>query len=130
MAEVKPDPVFRDFNEFVSERLRLPLNGKWYEIPKPGIADALLIQRAIEEDSEALEQLYQGTRFHQAILGSAYQEMLADNADADFVARCALTAMADLQYGRIAAFRCWEEGRDPKAMVDHMLGTLAIAQTP
>jgi hypothetical protein len=106
--------VFADYEDLERDLLKLPYKGKVYTVPEVGISDGIRFT-AIREDKEAAEAMTD-TEFYKTYLGSAYDEMLADNVPTPFVSRAALTAAIDWEKGRSAAEAFWATGGDPKAM--------------
>jgi hypothetical protein len=109
--------VFKDYSE-LADPLVLPINGKTYTIPAVGLADGIKLMAVFsgEEDAPTIPD----EEFNRILLGSAYEEMLADNVPGPAVVRAALTALADFQKGRATAEILWETGGDPKALTAWM----------
>ncbi|HEY2642314.1 MAG TPA: hypothetical protein VGI56_01055, partial [Galbitalea sp.] len=105
--------MLKDYKEFDHDLLKLPINGKVYTIPQLGAADAARIQLE-QDDPDSLKLT--AAELRACVLGSAYDEMLADNVPAPAIGRALLTAMADGLRGRQFAELMWETGADPKAI--------------
>lgn len=103
---------FKDYAEF-ADPLRLPINGKVYEIPPVGLADGIRLAEAITPGSKTAMPDEEFTRI---VLGKAYSMMLADNVPGPAVLRASLTALAEFERGRDAAEAMWETGGNPKAL--------------
>lgn len=120
----------KDFTEFAVGPLKLPINGRLYEIPPIDIATGLLLRKAvIDEDAKALEELA-GTddeAAYRRVLGPVYDEMKADQVPWDALDRAYLTAITDHQRGRLIAETVWEVGHDPKAIPALMSAAARIA---
>lgn len=107
--------AFKDFREF-AEPLRLPINGKTYDIPPvPARLGISLLGLAKGDDVPELASLT-GMDLWKALLGSAWDEMVADDAPMSAIARAGLTALADYQQGRAVAEAVWEGGISPERM--------------
>lgn len=123
--------AFKEFEE-VTTPLVLPIKGKLYTIPSIGVADGIKLAENI--DPKSAEKPMTNEEFRHITLGTAYAEMIADNAPALAVALAAQTALVDYQTGRAAAEIFWETGGDPKGMsrmVDEARAALtAAAMTP
>ncbi|MBO1739665.1 hypothetical protein [Leifsonia sp. TF02-11] len=123
--------AFKEFEEIV-EPLVLPIAGKKYTVPSIGIADG--IRLAANIDPKSTEQPLTNDEFRRITLGTALEEMIADNVPSLAVALAAQTALVDYQTGRAAAEIFWETGGDPKGMsrkVDEARAALtAAAMTP
>jgi hypothetical protein len=109
--------VFKDYSE-LADPLKLPINGKTYTVSAVGLADGIKLMAVFsgEEDAPTIPD----EEFNRILLGSAYEEMLADNVPGPAVVRAALTALADFQKGRATAEILWETGGDPKALTAWM----------
>lgn len=105
--------AFKNFEE-ITAPLVLPIGPKEYTIPSIGIADGIRLTDHLSPDSK--EPPMTNEQFRRLILGSAYDEMIADNAPSLAVALAAQTALVDHQTGRAAAEIFWETGGDPKGM--------------
>lgn len=120
----------KDFTEFATGPLRLPIGGKLYTIPPIDIATGLLLRKAVtDQDAKALEDLA-GTdeeAGYRRILGAAYEEMKTDGVPFDALDRAYLTAVTDHQRGRVIAEVVWEVGHDPKAIQGLMSAAGRIA---
>lgn len=105
--------AFKDYSE-LADPLKLPINGKVYTIDAVGLADGIKLTAALsgEEDAPTIPD----AEFNRILLGSAYEEMLADNVPGPAVVRASLTALADFQKGRATAEILWETGGNPKAL--------------
>ncbi len=116
----------RDFDELANP-LVLPIGGKRYTIPAVGVRTAALLRRVAANDEAALAELSDPEKWYRALLGSAYDEMLADDCPEPAVDRAALAAMADWQHGRIGAMEAWEAGNTPEALRVIVAATNRIA---
>lgn len=67
---------------------------------------------------QAAGRSIEGEEYYRMFLGEAYDDMIADGVDDQFVMRAAFTALADHQAGRAVAAIVWETGGDPKAVAD------------
>lgn len=103
---------FKDYQE-LAEPLALPINGKTYVIPAVGLADGIKLTEALDPESKTP---LPDDEFNRILLGTAYDEMLADNVPGPAVVRASLTALGDFQRGRATAEIMWETGGDPKAL--------------
>jgi hypothetical protein len=109
----------KDFTEFAVGPLRVPINGRLWELPPIDIATGLLLRRAVtDQDAAAIEELA-GTDDESAyrrVLGPVYDEMKAAGVPFAALDRAYLTAITDHQRGRLVAEMVWELGHDPKAI--------------
>lgn len=105
--------AFKSFEE-ITTPLVLPIAGKDYTIPSIGIADGNKLVENLAPDSK--EPPMTNEQFRRITLGTAYDEMIANNAPSLAVALAAQTALVDFQTGRTAAEVFWETGGDPKGM--------------
>jgi hypothetical protein len=108
--------AFRDYEAVAEPRLELPIKGKMYSIPPVGIADGLKLEGAFGEDAAPMSD----EEFRRAVLGSALDEMIADNIPKDAVNRAAMTALADHQQGRAVAEIMWETNAVPERLAAYM----------
>ena len=104
--------MFKDYQE-LADPLVLPINGKKYTISAVGLADGIKLTAALDPESKTP---LADDEFNRMLLGTAYNEMLADNVPGPAVIRASLTALADFQKGRETAEIMWETGGDPKAL--------------
>jgi hypothetical protein len=100
-----------EITEFL-EPLALTIRGKVYEIPPLPYEDGL---RFTSGDADAIDALTP-EQFRRTFLGEALDRMAEDNVPMIYVARAALTALADFQGGRKVAEAMWASGGDPKAL--------------
>lgn len=115
--------AFKDFREF-AENLRLPINGKTYDIPPVSARLGIqLLGLAKGDDVPELAGL-SGLDLWKALLGSAWDDMVADDVPMSAIARAGLTALADYQQGRVVAEAVWEGGIDPERMAAQVAATL------
>lgn len=120
----------KDYLEFAVGPLRLPVNGKLYEIPPVNIATGLLLRKAVVDNEQAaIEELAGGDEeaAYRRILGPVYDEMKADGVPFAALDRVYLTAITDHQRGRLIAETVWELGHDPKAIEGLMQAAGRIA---
>jgi hypothetical protein len=115
--------AFKDFREF-ADPLRLPIDGKTYEVPPvPARLGIQLLGLAKGDDVPELASL-SGMDLWKALLGSAWDEMVADDVPMSAIARAGLTALADYQQGRAVAEVVWEGGIDPERMAARVAALL------
>ncbi|HWU33542.1 MAG TPA: hypothetical protein VN108_11755 [Marmoricola sp.] len=129
--------AFEDYDK-VADPLILPIAGKKYRIPEVGMKDGIKFNLDAEATLKVQEEIAAAekagdeeaaaaaaakmpaqmgdTDFLRMFLGSAYDEMLADNVPGGSVLRAAITAMTDFQKGRPMAEIMWATGGDPKAI--------------
>jgi hypothetical protein len=117
--------AFKDIEEFI-EPLTLTIRGKEYPIPALGSIDGIrLSEHLANPDEEPMTD----DEFKKFMLGAAYDEMTADNVPPAYIARAAMTALAEAQAGRAIAEIMWETGGYPKAVRSLAEAKLA-AMTP
>ena len=102
--------AFQEYEE-ITEPLRLPIKGKLYTIPPVSVKVGLLLN-GIAAGTESIEGMPEVDQWR-LVLGSALDEMIADDVPKEAVERAALTATADVTAGRVIAERVWEAGIDP-----------------
>lgn len=107
--------AFADITEFI-EPLALPIAGKTYTVP-PLPYDVGLSLTAGPAD---LIDSMTPDDFRRTFLGSALDAMIADQVPLQYVARAALTALADFQGGRDVAEAMWASGGSPKALEQYV----------
>jgi len=133
--------AFEDY-EKVADPLVLPIAGKKYRIPEVGLKDGLKFNLDAEATAKAQEAVAAAEKagdaeaaakaaeqippqmgdeeFLRMFLGSAYDEMVADNVPGPSALRAAITAMTDFQKGRQMAEIMWATGGDPKAIQKYL----------
>lgn len=120
---------FKAFEEFAEEPIRLPVQGKVYEVPPIGAKLGLLLARALEGDKKAVAEIGRGDSFWGKMLGPVYQQMVADDVPMEVIGRAGFAVMADFQYDREAAERVWESGLDPEARAA-LMAAMQTGQVP
>jgi len=103
------------YEEFAQEPLTFPIGGKHYVVPPLGFTDGILLQRIIAGEDESLTNAPAEDGW-KLILGSAFDDMVADRVPLEAIARAGFAAMTDFQFGREQAELVWESGIDPKAL--------------
>lgn len=123
--------ALRDFRD-IWVPLVLPINGKQYTVPPVSADTGLLLALVGAEDSEAsadAERELNGD-WHRRMLGTAYDEMIADQVPWPALDRAASAALADHQHGRLAAIAVWDVAADPKGLAELLRATKELAATP
>ncbi|OZB79732.1 MAG: hypothetical protein B7X41_19050 [Microbacterium sp. 14-71-5] len=125
---------FSDFNDLF-DPLVLPINGKQYTIPPVSFAAGVKINGIVDGTEKMGDE-----EFYRLILGSVFDEMLADKVPMAALDRAGKAALADFQYGRGMAEIMWKTGGDPKAVESlapkpnraarRSKGTAAASKTP
>lgn len=106
---------FREYQEFAGDPLRLPINGKIYEIPPVDAHFGLVMLDALGGDPAELEALT-ARQIWARLLGVAGDQMLADGVSWTAYDRAGLTALAEFNSGREVAEQVWESGLPPEAL--------------
>lgn len=108
--------TFKAWEEIAPEPIRLPVGGKVYEVPPIAAGLGLSLTAVVDgRDQDAAAELGKGASLWAKLLGSAYDEMLADDVPVEVIARAGFTVLADFQYDRETAERVWESGLNPEA---------------
>lgn len=102
---------FKAYEEFAAGPLRFPIAGKVYEVPEVSYEVGLVLQKAEAGDAPELTADEQW----RLLMGSAYDEMCADNVPVKALERAILTCLTDYRLGREMAEKVWEVGLDPEA---------------
>ena len=115
---------FQAFEDYEREPLTFPIRGKVYVVPSLGYRDGIRLQQAI------ISGVSIGTPEDEwrLLLGTAWDEMTADNVPLEALSRAALATMADYQYGRDAAVKVWES--DPEALAAALTAATQTSPTP
>jgi hypothetical protein len=126
--------VLGDLDEYFSPGLTLTVRGQKYVVPLPNAELGLWCQRmaraagaisAADTEQEmaaavarvnALPELKGDLTLQQRVLGTAYDEMMADDVPHHFVEFCGATAYIWIIGGEEAATRYWQAGGRPEAM--------------
>lgn len=108
---------FKDLDDFEQNLLVLPLHGKEYTIPSVRYDDGIRLSLMFEkqEAGEKFEEI-PPDEFNRLMLGTAYDELRADNISWADMRRVVLTVTADFRRGRAVAEVIWETEGDPKAI--------------
>lgn len=104
----------KPWEEVASDPLAFPIRGKNYTVPEMPYDDWLTIQQIQSGKVTELEGPAEET--WRLVLGSAWDEMVADNVPAEALSRAGLAALTFVQFGREMAESVWEAGLDPKAV--------------
>jgi hypothetical protein len=104
----------RDFTEFADPRLKLPIKGKVYEIPEPSIEAGLQVIGVLRGTNTSLND-QPGETLWRLALGSAWDELVADQVGYPALARAGFVALVDIEFGREAALAAWDSGSNPEA---------------
>lgn len=108
---------FKEYRDVAEAGLVFPINGKEYLVPPMGIDDGLRLIGVISgDDAKSMDN----ESFFTLTLGSALDEMKADNVPMPSVARAALTVLADIREGRAVAEIMWETGNIPERLAAYM----------
>ena len=102
--------------EEIADTLSFPIGGKVYTIPELGYAEMLTIQKVKAGEPTELDGQPADASWR-LVMGSAWDEMVADNVPGEALARAGLATLAFFEAGREAAEAIWEKGIDPKAML-------------
>lgn len=102
-------PTFEEYEQF-SEALVLTIQGHEYEIPVVGAAKGLEYKTTEKKVAPTDPQ------FHRDFLGSALDEMVANDVPLPSLTRAALTAFTYFDAGSASAQVMWATGGDPKAI--------------
>lgn len=104
--------MFKAYEEFAAGPLVFPIGGKAYTVPEVSYEAGLTIQRVESGDAPDVTPDQQW----RLLMGSAYDEMIADNVPAKALGRVILTCLTDYRHGRALAEQVWEVGLDPEAL--------------
>lgn len=102
--------------EEIADPLVFPIGGKEYVIPELGYRDMLTIQKIRAGQSSELDGKTPEESWR-LVMGTAWDEMVADNVPAEAIARAGLATLAFFEAGRESAEAIWENGVDPKAIL-------------
>lgn len=132
----------RDYED-LAPPLEVPIRRKTYIIPPVPATLGLQLMLAGDGDEDALRELenLKGTAFTQALLGDAYDQMVADNVPLGAMNRAFITALADFRFGRETALEVWDTGKSPEFLAALMAAaeaealksetsTAAVSKTP
>lgn len=108
---------FRDWQDTeAADPLDLPIRGKTYRIPALGHLDEIRMREEFQRMQAGEAPSMSNEEFLQATLGTALEEMRADNVPPKAIVHAAVVAHTDAQQGRAAAEAMWEHGPDPEAL--------------
>ncbi|UWM52070.1 hypothetical protein N0X72_25330 [Streptomyces carpaticus] len=115
--------AFDALDDFLDESITLPIGGRTYVIPAPSAAVGLRVQAMVQAAAAAAD----GGRIREEVLsdaaerdhyrdvlGTAYENLLADGVSWPALKHAALTAMVWITQDRATAERFWASA-DPKA---------------
>ena len=108
-----------DYSAFAEPPLSFPINGKRYTVPPLGIEAGLVLQGVIAGTDKTFAKK-NAVDLWKLVLGSLWDEMVADGVPLDAATRAGVAALADHQYGRVIAEAAWEAGEDPNRLAAYM----------
>jgi len=117
----------RDWEDFAEEPLELPIGGTVYVVPPIGIKAGLTLRGVVQGEDDSLNDK-PATELWRLALGSAYDEMVADDVPMAALNRAGAAALADATHGRAAAVKAWEIGLLPEPLAGQ--GPAAGTETP
>lgn len=105
---------FKDYDQ-VADGLKLPVRGTVYDVPEMTVSAGIRVRRWADavrsgDDHEPMTDETLG----RLVLGTVYDQMVADDVPQGALRRAVQTALTDALYGREAAQRAWA-GDTPKA---------------
>jgi hypothetical protein len=121
----------KSWEDVAPEPLSFPIGGKVYTIPELPYTSMLTLQKIkagepTEYDDAKPEDTWR------LVMGSAWDEMTADNVPGEAIGRAGLATLAYFEQGPDVAEAIWEHGIDPKALAEQILaksGLLAPSST-
>ena len=139
--------AFKDLDEFFDPTLKLPVGGKMYVVPPPSAEVGLLCQRLMQAsiaaqagqtvDEDGLNELAQlvlddeqEKDLYQTILGSVWEELLANKVSWPAIQHVGQTALIWVAAGLEAAAKHWESGPEGEAEAPTKEATAAKSTRP
>lgn len=107
--------ALKAYEELAAEPLVFPVGGKFYTHSPIGVVAGMRLAGVLTGVDSTLNEL-PAQELWKLVLGSLWDEMLADDVPAEAVARAGMAALADFQYGRATAEAMWETGDSPEAL--------------
>lgn len=114
--------ALKAYEEFAPEPLVFPIGSKRYEVPPLGYREGIRLQGILAGTDHSLDGK-DPTEGWRLVLGTAWDEMVADDVPIEALSRAGFTAMTDFQFGRTAAENVWESGISPEALAAAMAAT-------
>jgi len=108
-----------EYTTFATPPLAFPINGKTYTLAPLGIEAGIRLAAAIVGKDDELNDL-SGSALWRLVLGTVWDDMIADGVPLEAATRAGLAALADHQQGRAFAEVIWETGADPKALEKYL----------
>lgn len=120
--------AFKEYREVAAHNpLILRCDGKDYIIPELSVDSGIRVLEISETERQrrlgnvdATAPSIEGHEWLRLVLGTAYDEMVADGVPVGFATRAAQVAYADYLGNRETAEIIWEAGDDPKALEEVM----------
>lgn len=114
--------TLKAYEDFAPEPLVFPIGNKLYTVPALGFREGITLLGVLAGTDHTLDDKdpSEGWRL---VLGSAWDEMVADNVPIEAIGRVGFAAMSDFQFGRTAAENVWESGISPEALAAAMAAT-------
>ena len=105
------------WEDIAPEPLSFPVKGKVYTIPELDYRTMLTIQKIRAGQATELDGA-DAAESWRLVMGAAFDEMVADGVSAEALSRAGLATLAFFEHGREMAELIWEQGIDPKAVLE------------
>jgi hypothetical protein len=105
----------KSWEDVAPEEWAFDIRGKRYVVPELPYTAMLTVQKIKAGEATELDDAKPEDSWR-LIMGSAWDEMAADNLPAEAMSRAGLATLAYFEQGRPVAEAIWENGIDPKAL--------------
>lgn len=117
----------KSWEDVAPEPLSFPIGGKTYTIPELPYTSMLTLQKIRAGESTEFDNAEPDDSWR-LVMGSAWDEMVADNVPGEALGRAGLATLAYFEQGIETAEAIWESGVDPKALAAAILSRSAPNQ--
>jgi hypothetical protein len=117
----------KSWEDVAPEPLEFPIGGKRYRVPDLDYRAMLTMQKIRAGESTEYDNAPAEVTWR-LVMGSAWDEMIADNVPAEAIGRAGLATLAYFEQGIETAEAIWESGVDPKALAAAILSRSGQSQ--
>jgi hypothetical protein len=110
----------KSWEDVAPEPLTFPIGGKNYTIPELDYRAMLTLQKIRAGESTEYDDAPAEVTWR-LVMGTAWDEMTADNVPGEAIGRAGLATLAYFEQGPDVAEAIWESGVDPKALAAAIL---------
>lgn len=119
----------KSWEDVAPDEWAFEIRGKRYAVPELDYRAMLTVQKIKAGEATELDDAKPEDSWR-LIMGSTWDEMVADNLPAEAMSRAGLATLAYFEQGREVAEAIWENGIDPKALAAAILARIEPQKQP